>query len=290
VSGDALWPAPAKINLFLHVLARRSDGYHEIQTCYQFVDFGDDLSIHPRRDAAVNVEYRGIEAGKLNAGSDLVARSARALQKASGCLLGADIEVIKRIPIGGGLGGGSSDAATTLVALNHLWRLFWPRERLAQVGLTLGADVPVFIFGRAAWAEGVGERLTPLLGNLAPEEPVYLIAKPDCAVSTAEIFQAPELTRNSAPITITGFLANGGRNDCTETVRVRYPAVARVLDELSSFGQVRLTGTGACVFLVCESLERAQIIQRQLPSNETGFIARGMNESPLVARLIAAQA
>ena len=172
---------------------------------------------------------------------------------AADCPLGADIGVLKRIPMGGGLGGGSSDAATCLVALNHLWKIHWPVDDLAALGLKLGADVPVFVRGRVAWAEGVGERLTPLYPPLAPAETNYLILKPNVSVSTADVFQDPELTRNSPPITIHGFLASGGRNDCVGVVRRRYPEVARALDWLSAYGPARLTGTGACVFLACET-------------------------------------
>ena len=186
-------------------------------------------------------------------------RAATALKEASACRLGADIGLRKRIPVGGGLGGGSSDAATCLVALNRLWGLDWPPEKLAALGLKLGADVPVFVHGRSAWAEGVGERLTPLYPPLAPPETNYLILKPNVFVSTAEVFQDPELTRNSPPITIHGFLASGGRNDCLGVVRRRYPEVAHALDWLSLFGSARLTGTGACVFLACETMDLAAV-------------------------------
>ena len=208
-----------------------------------------------------------------------------ALKEAAGSALGADIHLLKRIPIGGGLGGGSSDAATCLVALNHLWGIHWPPEKLAALGLKLGADVPVFVHGRAAWAEGVGERLTPLYPPLAPAEPNYLILKPNVFVSTAAVFQDPELTRNSAPITIHGFLASGGRNDCLGVVRRRYPEVAHALDWLSLFGAARLTGTGACVFLACETLKRGQEILSKLPPEFEGFLARGLNDSPLLEGL-----
>ena len=246
------WPAPAKLNLFLHILGRRPDGYHELQTCFQFVDLGDEITINVRGDGRIR---RVSDLPDVAEEEDLCVRAARALQTAAGCPLGADISVHKRIPMGGGLGGGSSDAATCLVALNHLWRLNWPLEDLAALGLKLGADVPVFVQGRAAWAEGVGERLTPLYPPLAPLETNYLILKPNIGVSTAEVFQDPELTRNSAPITIHGFLESGGRNDCLGVVRRRYPEVARAFDWLSAFGSARLTGTGACVFLACESLD-----------------------------------
>ena len=276
------WPAPAKLNLFLHVLGRRPDGYHELQTCFQFVDLCDEVSIEVRADGQIR---RTLEITGIPASADLCVRAAAALKEASASPLGADIGVVKRIPVGGGLGGGSSDAATCLLALNHLWGLKWPAEKLAALGLKLGADVPVFVHGRAAWAEGVGERLTPLYPPLAPAETNYLILKPNVSVSTAEIFQDPELTRNSPPITIHGFLASGGRNDCLGVVRRRYPEVAQALDWLSLFGSARLTGTGACVFLACETVDRGYEILRKAPKAIAGFVARGLNDSPLLERL-----
>jgi 4-diphosphocytidyl-2-C-methyl-D-erythritol kinase len=278
----SVWPAPAKLNLFLHILGRRPDGYHELQTCFQFVDLQDEISIRVRDDAVI---HRLTEIPGVSEESDLCVRAARALQAASGCALGADIGLLKRIPLGGGLGGGSSDAATCLVALNHLWGLHWPKEQLAAIGLKLGADVPVFVFGRVAWAEGVGERLTPLYPPDAPAETNYLILKPNVSVPTAAVFQDPELTRNSAPITIHGFLKSGGRNDCLGVVRRRYPEVAQALDWLSAYGSARLTGTGACVFLACETYDRGREIMRELPPASEAYVARGLNDSPLLERL-----
>jgi len=276
------WPAPAKLNLFLHVLGRRPDGYHELQTCFQFVDLCDEITIEPRADGEIR---RTVEISGIPPHADLCIRAAQALKLASACPLGADIGVTKRIPVGGGLGGGSSDAATCLVALNHLWGLNWPSERLASLGLGLGADVPVFVHGRAAWAEGVGERLTPLYPPLAPPETNYLILKPNVFVSTAQVFQDPELTRNSLPITIHGFLKSGGSNDCLGVVRRRYPEVAQAFDWLSLFGSARLTGTGACVFLACETEDRGCEIMRKVPPAFAAFMARGLNDSPLLDRL-----
>jgi 4-diphosphocytidyl-2-C-methyl-D-erythritol kinase len=275
----SVWPAPAKLNLFLHILGRRPDGYHELQSCFQFIDLCDEIKIEVRGDGQI---LRAIDIPGLPADADLCIRAAQALQSASGTTLGADISLTKKIPVGGGLGGGSSDAATCLVALNHLWGIHWPLEKLAAIGLKLGADVPVFVHGRAAWAEGVGERLTPLYPPLAPAEANYLILKPNVFVSTAAVFQDPELTRNSAPITIHGFLASGGRNDCLGVVRRRYPEVAHALDWLSVFGSARLTGTGACVFLACENKDLAQEIMRKVPPEFEGFLARGLNDSPLL--------
>jgi 4-diphosphocytidyl-2-C-methyl-D-erythritol kinase len=282
--GPRLWPAPAKLNLFLHIVGRRADGYHELQSVFQFVDLCDDLEIAVRADGQI---ARSSEILDVPAERDLCIRAARALQRAAGSTLGADIQLHKRIPIGGGLGGGSSDAATCLVALNSLWGVHWSIDRLAALGLTLGADVPVFIRGRAAWAEGVGERLTLLYPPLAPVETNYLILKPNVFVGTAEVFQDPELTRNSPAITIHGFLKSGGRNDCWSVVRRRYPDVARAFDWLSQFGTARLTGTGACVFLACESMEHGRALMRDAPKDCDAYLVRGLNDSPLLGRLAA---
>jgi len=284
VSDGRPWPAPAKLNLFLHILGRRPDGYHELQTCFQFVDLCDEITIRSRADGQI-VRVSG--ASGVAAEADLVVRAARALQVAAGCALGAEIAVVKRIPMGAGLGGGSSDAATTLVALNALWRLGLSVDALAELGLKLGADVPVFVRGRAAWGEGVGERLTPLRGPEAPPELNYLILKPNVAISTQAVFQDPELTRNTAPITIAGFLSTGGRNDCEPVVRRRYPEVGQALDWLARFGPARLTGTGACVFVAYGSPARAQELLRELPATYQAYWVRGLNDSPLLARLLA---
>ncbi|HEY2462794.1 MAG TPA: 4-(cytidine 5'-diphospho)-2-C-methyl-D-erythritol kinase [Steroidobacteraceae bacterium] len=282
IAARSVWPAPAKLNLFLHILCRRPDGYHELQTCFQFVDLCDEITIEVRADGLIR---RAVAIAGLPPEADLCIRAARALQQASGSIWGADISLAKKIPVGGGLGGGSSDAATCLLALNDLWGIHWPREKLAALGLKLGADVPVFVHGRVAWAEGVGERLTSLYPPQAPKEANYLILKPNVFVSTAAVFQDPELTRNSAPITIHGFLASGGRNDCLGVVRRRYPEVAHALDWLSVYGSARLTGTGACVFLACENMDRAQEILRKVPPEFEGFLARGLNDSPLLEGL-----
>jgi 4-diphosphocytidyl-2-C-methyl-D-erythritol kinase len=278
------WPAPAKLNLFLHILGRRADGYHELQTCFQFVDLCDDITVRLRTDGAI-VRHAGADGVAPEA--DLVVRAARALKAAAGCALGADLEVVKRIPMGAGLGGGSSDAATTLVALNALWELGLSVDQLADLGLRLGADVPVFVRGRAAWGEGVGERLTPLVDAEAPQETNYLILKPNVSISTQAVFQDPELTRNTPPITITGFLSAGGRNDCEPVVRRRYPEVGAALDWLARFGRARLTGTGACVFVALESAARAAELLREVPATTQGYWVRGLNDSPLLARLAA---
>jgi 4-diphosphocytidyl-2-C-methyl-D-erythritol kinase len=284
VTDRSPWPAPAKLNLFLHILGRRADGYHELQTCFQFVDLCDEITVGLRPDGAI---VRVAGASGVAPEADLVVRAARALQECANCELGADIEVLKRIPMGAGLGGGSSDAATTLVALNALWGLGLSVDALAELGLRLGADVPVFVRGRAAWGEGVGERLTPLWGHEAPEETNYLILKPNVAISTQAVFQDPELTRNTAPITIAGFLSTGGRNDCEPVVRRRYPEVGEALDRLARLGRARLTGTGACVFVAYGSPARAQELVRELPASTQAYWVRGLNDSPLLARLLA---
>jgi 4-diphosphocytidyl-2-C-methyl-D-erythritol kinase len=279
------WPAPAKLNLFLHIVGRRPDGYHELQTCFQFVDLCDDVHLRVRKDGKIR-RLRG--AAGVPEEYDLCVRAARMLQSAANSSLGADIDVVKRIPMGAGLGGGSSDAATCLVALNRLWGLDWSPAELSKLGLALGADVPVFVHGRAAWAEGVGERLTPLHPPLAPIEGKYLILKPAVFVGTAEVFGDSELTRNSPPITIHGFLESGGRNDCLGVVRRRYPEVAHAFDWLSRFGSVRLTGTGACVFVGVDSVAGGSAIVRELPPGLDAFLVRGLNASPLLERLSAA--
>jgi len=277
------WPAPAKLNLFLHLTGRRPDGYHSLQTVFQLLDFCDELFIEPTGDGDIRRPEGAIDVAPEE---DLVVRAARLLQRASGGRAGAEIRVRKRIPAGGGLGGGSSDAATVLVALNRLWGLDWPAGKLAGLGLQLGADVPVFVHGRSAWAEGVGERLVPV--GLPPAW--YAVVCPDCAVSTAAVFSDPELTRDTPETTINGFLSGGGRNDCEPVVRRRYPAVAAALDWLSGRsgdGGASLTGTGGCVFARFETAAAAEDALRGLPPGWTGFAARGLAESPLRGRLAA---
>jgi 4-diphosphocytidyl-2-C-methyl-D-erythritol kinase len=274
------WPAPAKLNLFLHVTGRRPDGYHCLQTVFQLIDVCDEISVEVRDDGEIR---RPAGLPGVTPDEDLAVQAARLLQRASGCRLGAEIRVQKRIPAGGGLGGGSSDAATVLVALNRLWGLDWPAGRLAELGLQLGADVPVFVHGRSAWAEGVGERLAPI--DLPPSW--FAVVCPDCAVSTAAVFSDPELTRDTPETTINGFLSTGGRNDCETVVRRRYPAVAAALDWLAvrSGGHgARLTGTGACVFARFETAAEARAVIAALPTGWAGFAARGLAESPLLAR------
>ncbi len=279
------WPAPAKLNLFLHVVGRRADGYHLLQTAFQFVDLSDVLHFTLRSDGLVRrlPDALGNTLGALGVGEaeDLTLRAARLLKETTGCRLGVDIRLDKRLPVGGGLGGGSSDAATTLVALNHLWGLGLSQASLQDLGLHLGADVPVFVYGRTAWAEGVGECLRPL--DLP--QPWYVIIAPDCRVSTAEIFQVPELTRDCPVITIDGFLSGRAGNVFEPVVRERYPPVARALDWLGGYGEARLSGTGACVFAAFTDREQAEAVCRRVPAPWQGFVARGMNRSPLFQML-----
>ena len=279
----APWPAPGKLNLFLHVVGRRPDGYHELQTAFQFIDLSDSIRFYQRPPGVI--ERLGAIPG-VAAEDDLVVRAARRLAAAAAAAgvslrQGVAIEVEKRLPMGAGVGGGSSDAATVLVALNQLWETGFDTERLAAIGLSLGADVPVFIHGHAAWAEGVGERLVPA----DFPEPVYLLLQPDVAISTAEVFKAPELTRDSPVITIAGFLRTGGRNDCEPVVRLRYPAVAGALDWLGRHGPARLTGTGSCVFAPMTDATHAAAVLAGKPQEWRGWITRGLNRSPLTARL-----
>ncbi|MBS0578509.1 MAG: 4-(cytidine 5'-diphospho)-2-C-methyl-D-erythritol kinase [Proteobacteria bacterium] len=268
------WPAPAKLNLFLHVVGRRADGYHELQTLFQLIDLADTVGITLRDDG--RIERPGGTYG-VAAEDDLAVRAARALQAATGCRAGADLRIAKRIPLGGGLGGGSSDAATVLLALNSLWDCGLSVAELAALGLPLGADVPVFVKGFSAWAEGVGEQLTPV----ELPEAWYVIVHPGVTVSTAGIFQSTELTRNSPLITIRAFFDSGGRNDCEPVVRSRVPEVADALNWLAQYAPARLTGTGACVFAACASAIDAERLAARVPQRWTSYVTRGLNRSPL---------
>jgi len=272
------WPAPAKINLFLHVTGRRADGYHELQTLFQFVDWCDWLDFTPRADGGVG--RRGEVAG-VPEDADLVVRAARLLQAQTGCSQGVDIAIDKHLPMGGGLGGGSSDAATVLVALNALWGLDLGVAELAALGLALGADVPVFVHGTAAWAEGVGEDLRPC----PQEETAIVIVTPDCAVATARVFGAPELTRDTPPIKMHAFSLARSRNDCEPVTRRLYPAVGAALDWLAGHAPARMSGTGASVFAFFDDLERARAVAASVPRPWRSYAGRRVNESPLLARL-----
>lgn len=269
------WPAPAKLNLFLHVTGRRADGYHSLQTAFQFVDYCDHLSFEIRRDGVIR---RVSALPGVRSEDDLTVRAANMLKKHTACTHGADIHIEKVLPMGGGLGGGSSDAATTLHALNILWGLDLPRGELLDLALRLGADVPVFVAGHAAWAEGVGEVLTPI--DLP--ESWYVVIVPPCSVNTAEIFQVPELTRDCQAITIGSFLSGQGGNVFEPLVRGLYPQVDEAMVWLGRYAPARMSGTGACVFAAFGSDDEALDVFGRRPRGWRGFVARGMNRSPLL--------
>lgn len=271
-------PAPAKLNLWLHIIGRRADGYHELETVFQFLDHGDELSFAVRDDGVIRL-HTEIEAVPHD--SNLIVRAARKLQEQSGTTLGADIWLSKRLPMGGGIGGGSSDAATTLLALAHLWQLDWDEDRLAALGLSLGADVPVFVRGHAAFAQGVGEQLTPV----DPEEPWYVVLVPQVSVSTAEIFSHPQLTRDSLPLKMRPVPEGNSRNDCQPVVEQNYPEVRNALNSLGKFTEARLTGTGSCVFGAFPSKAEADKVLALLSATQTGFVAKGSNISMLHRKL-----
>ena len=274
VAGTPAWPAPAKLNLFLHVTGRRDDGYHELQTVFQFLDFGDTLHFAPRPDGEL---HRVTNVEGVHAGQDLCLRAARALKERTGCTLGCDIRVDKRIPLGGGLGGGSSDAATTLVALNRLWNLRLDDDTLVELGGSLGADVPVFVRGNAAWAEGIGDELTPV----SPPEPWYLVVTPNVAVDTREMYADPYLSRATPRVHWAEFMIGNTRNDFEPVARRRYPQVAEALDWMARYGRARLSGSGASVFVDFDSQAAAEHIHTQVPSGWRSVVARGLNRSPL---------
>jgi len=272
----SVYPAPAKLNLFLHVVGRRADGYHLLQTVFRLVDHGDSLCFSPRADGDVRL---ATPLAGVAPESDLTVRAARLLQRETGCRQGVEIVVDKRLPMGGGLGGGSSDAATVLLALNHLWQLGLPRSRLQQIGLTLGADVPVFVGGRNAFAEGVGEALLPL--DLPPAW--YVVLEPPVAVPTAAIFGAAELKRDTVPMRAADWAPGVGGNDLQAVAVARFPAVAEHLRWLDAYGDARMSGSGACVFAELASQEAAQAVIRELPETMVGWVAAGLDRHPLCA-------
>lgn len=272
------FPAPAKLNLFLHVIGRREDGYHMLQTVFRFIDYSDQLSFRLRPDSVIKLHtpIAGVPEEK-----DLCVRAATLLQRTAGTTQGVDIFLHKQIPMGGGLGGGSSDAATTLLALNHLWRADLSRMRLLELGLQLGADVPVFIFGQSAFAEGVGEKLSPI--ELPPAW--YLVLVPPAQVSTAEIFASKELTRNTIPIKIPPFSVWQGHNDLETVVCRSYPEVARCLEWLKRLENTTIaamSGSGACVFAEFATEPAAQAALETIPKDMQGFVAKGLNYHPIV--------
>ncbi|MCB5184989.1 4-(cytidine 5'-diphospho)-2-C-methyl-D-erythritol kinase [Methylobacillus gramineus] len=278
------FPAPAKINLFLHITGRRNDGYHLLQSVFRLLDFGDTVHIRPRNDGLIQ---RTQDIPGVPEAQDLCIRAATLLQQHTNSKLGADIFVTKRTPMGGGLGGGSSDAATVLLALNRVWHLNLSRQELISLGLQLGADVPFFIFGKNAWVEGIGEKLQSI--QLPPAH--YLVLTPQVHISTAEIFASGELTRNTNPTTIAAFLRDLVHNDLETVVCQQYPAVASCLEWLTQFSQARMSGSGASVFVEMESQENAEaVLARVIEKRElqaiagceiSGFYAKGLDQHPL---------
>jgi len=275
---DESWPAPAKLNLMLRIIGRREDGYHLLQTVFQMLDLCDWITFHSLSEDVVRLE-KTIPGVSEN--EDLTVRAARLLKQETGCRQGVSIEIDKRLPMGGGLGGGSSDAATTLLVLNHLWQLELSIEKLMSMGLALGADVPVFVFGKAAWAEGVGEKLSAF----DVPESWYVVIKPEDHVDTGEIFLNKNLTRDSKSIRICDFLAGDNRNDCLEVVRRKYQAVDKALKSLSAFSEARLTGTGACVFAAFDKKQEAEKAVAALQGDWQVFLTKGQNISPLHQKL-----
>ncbi|MGB5309388.1 MAG: 4-(cytidine 5'-diphospho)-2-C-methyl-D-erythritol kinase [Arenicellales bacterium] len=271
-------PAPAKLNLFLHITGRRADGYHELQTVFQFIDLQDTITLANRSDQQINRVTRWSEVAEAD---DLMVRAAQKLANSCGISAGVDIAIEKHIPMGAGLGGGSSDAATVLCGLNLLWGLDLSNRELADIGITLGADVPIFIHGHAAWAEGTGEILT----SIDPPEDNYLLIVPPAHVSTAEIFNHPALTRDSSPIKIADFLEGQGHNDLEAVVRQEYPVIDDTMNWLQHFSNARMTGTGAGVFITTDSAREAQNIAQQAPADWRCFVTRGLNTSPLYDQL-----
>lgn len=271
---DRIWLAPAKINLFLHITGQREDGYHELQTVFQFLNYADELrfKVLDHNDIRHCNPLPGVKAE-----DDLTVRAARLLQQYTNCSSGVQISITKRLPMGGGLGGGSSDAATTLVALNQLWELQLDTSSLAKLGVQLGADVPIFIHGFAAWAEGVGEELAAI----KLDEPWFVVLIPAVSVSTAKIFSNPALRRDCSPISINDFLSGQANNVCEAIVRMLYPEVDQAIKWLEQFSSAKMTGTGACVFAPVTSEQEARRILLKKPEQFEGFIAQGRNRSPL---------
>lgn len=272
-------PAPAKLNLFLHITGRRPDGYHNLQTVFQLLDFGDELTFTPNQSGEITITP-AIEGVPLE--QNLIYKAANILRShVNRPELGATIHLTKRLPMGGGIGGGSSDAATTLVGLNYLWQTGVSPTTLAQLGRQLGADVPVFVEGKSAWAEGIGEQL------IALDLPKYwyVVLTPACHVSTVEIFSHKDLTRDTLAITVAAFFEKGGKNDCQPLVERLFPQVRDAVDWLNKFGPAKLTGTGASVFAAFPSKDAAQKVFANKPKHLNGFVAQGVNESPLHQRL-----
>ena len=269
------FPSPAKLNLFLHIVGQRENGYHELESIFQFLDFGDTLAIHPTTNSEISLltPIPGVR-NKDN----LIVKAAELLQKASGTKMGAEIKLTKRLPMGGGIGGGSSNAATILLALNRLWKVDLSDHELAKIGLSLGADVPIFVKGHAAFAQGVGEILTPV----TPKEYWYLVSKPDCSISTVSVFTSDDLPRNTDRSLALKADTDDCHNDCQTMVIKHYPEVAKLLSWLLEYAPSQMTGTGACIFSRFDSKAEACRIQAQLPDGIESFVAKGINQSPLM--------
>lgn len=272
------WPAPAKLNLMLRIVGRRADGYHLLQTVFQMLDFCDWISFRPAGNGVIRLKKTTPGVEEQN---DLTIKAAQLLAEYTGCKLGVCIDIEKNLPMGGGLGGGSSDAATTLVVLNRLWQLGLSKQELMGLGLQLGADVPVFVYGYSAWGEGVGEQLQSLT---LPEKWVVII-KPECHVNTKEIFCSEGLTRDSKPIKIEDFIAGNDCNDCTEVVSELYQPVRLALEALSLYSKPRLTGTGACVFALFDFFEDAQKTFQSLSNSHKVYLSKCINKSLLYTKL-----
>jgi 4-diphosphocytidyl-2-C-methyl-D-erythritol kinase len=279
-------PSPAKLNLFLHILGRRADGYHHLQTVFQFIDLCDELRFKQRDDGKIlltvttsqqNETNENLRLDTIPVSDNLITQAALLLQQTSKARYGAHIELTKNIPIGGGLGGGSSNAATALIALNQLWQKNLSSTELAALGLQLGADVPIFVHGLAAWAEGIGEQFC----SIKLPEPWYVLIIPPCQVATAKIFSDSELTRNTPTITIAEFQIQGGHNDCETVARKHYPIIGQALDWLGQHASAKMTGTGSCVYAAFATKTAALKIAGQVPYPLKGTVVRGHNVSPL---------
>ena len=278
MAASLILQAPAKLNLMLHITGRRDDGYHLLETVFQFIDLVDHIEFSANDEGSIE---RLPGNSPVVAAEDILLTTATLLQSRFAVDKGVSIGIDKHIPVGGGLGGGSSDAAACLLALNGLWELDLSLDQLAGIGLELGADVPVFVQGRTAWASGIGEVLQPI----ELEQPIYLVIDPKVAVSTAQIFAAQELTRNCDPLTIRAFLRGAGSNICEPVVRNLYPQVGEVLDWLSQYAAARMSGTGACVFAPIDSLEQAEVVKSRVPQHWNAYITRAMNYNPVHQQL-----
>lgn len=277
------WPAPAKLNLFLHLTGRRADHYHELQTVFQLIDYCDELSFTQRSDPQINCTclslLNPVSAAVIPDEDNLAIKAARLLQDRNKNSPGVDILIKKRIPIGGGLGGGSSNAATTLVVLNHLWNMHLSLEELLNLGITLGADVPIFIQGESSWAEGIGEKLQAI----PLPETWFVVMIPPLTISTAKLFSHPRLTYNTTPIKIQTFLSGSlnTHNDFEHIVRQDYPMIAEGLDFLNHYAPARLSGTGACIFATLKSKIAAETLLEKIKAPYQGFVCKGLTTSPL---------